>query len=700
MKLLKVLRDINFNSCLMRIKAFLLCVALLLGSSALLWAQKTEKENQALMPYPQEITEGTGKFRLNKDFLIQVNAEAHPRLFQAATRFMRRLDSRTGLFFTQHMVTPESKAEANFSIQAAKQAAVKLGMDESYKLTVSNDVIKLQAPTDIGALRGLETLLQLVQSDGQGYYFPEIEITDSPRFPWRGLMIDVSRHFQPMDVIKRNIDGMAMVKLNVLHLHLVDDHGFRVESKVFPELTAKASDGEFFTQDEIREIIQYANDRGIRVMPEFDVPGHATSFLVAFPELGSAPGPYSLQRNAGIFDPTLDPTNEDTYIMLDKLFTEMAALFPDEYFHIGGDENEGHHWDANENIQQFMKKNGLKSNHELQAHFNKKLLIVLQREGKKMMGWDEILQPSLPTSALIHSWRGQEGLAEAAKAGHKTILSNGYYIDLMYPAEKHYLNDPIPAASTLSVKEKQNILGGEATMWTELVTPLTIDSRIWPRTAAVAERLWSSAEVQDVEDMYVRLNTISLELEREGLTHIRNRDVILRSLVGGRDISSLKVLADVCEPMKGYTRNPEGTLYTTYSPYTLFADACIADAPDALVFNQLVEKYFAKEGESSEQIEAYLTKWHQNHEELLPIIKENPVLQEVKDLSFYLHRISMAALDALNGKVDKMSDREKVIWYNNALTLLKESRKQGGRTELQVVNSIEKIIKNKRQYLE
>lgn len=684
----------------MSIKGFLLSVALLFGSSILLWAQKIEEKKWALMPYPKEITEGSGKFRLNQDFSIHVNAGAHPRLYQAATRFLRRLDSRTGLFFTQHMVTPQLEGEAELSIQAATQAEVKLGMDESYKLTVSNDGIKLQAPTDVGALRGLETLLQLVQSDGEGYYFPAIDVSDSPRFPWRGLMIDVSRHFQPMDVIKRNLDGMAMVKLNVLHLHLVDDHGFRVESKVFPELTDKASDGEFFTQNEIREIIQYANDRGIRVMPEFDVPGHATSFLVAFPELGSAPGPYSLQRNAGIFDPTLDPTNENTYTMLDKLFTEMAMLFPDEYFHIGGDENEGHHWDSNENIQQFMKENGLKSNHELQAYFNRKLLTVLQREGKKMMGWDEILQPSLPTSALIHSWRGQEGLAEAAKAGHKTILSNGYYIDLMYPAEQHYLNDPIPASSSLSAKEKQNILGGEATMWTELVTPLTIDSRIWPRTAAVAERLWSSAELADVEDMYVRLNNISLELEREGLTHIRNRDVILRNLANGRDISSLKVLADVCEPMKGYTRNPDGTLYATYSPYTLFADACIADAPDALVFNQLVEKYFAKEGESSEQIEAYLTKWHQNHEELLPIIKENPVLQEVKDLSLNLSRISMAALDALNGKVDKMSDREKVIWYNNAVALLKESREQGGRTELQVVNSIEKIIKNKRQYLE
>ncbi|GAA5042735.1 hypothetical protein GCM10011506_45540 [Marivirga lumbricoides] len=684
----------------MSIKGFLLSVALLFGSSVLLWAQKTDKENQALMPYPQEITEGTGKFRLNKDFSIYVNAEAHPRLFQAATRFMRRLDSRTGLFFTQHMVTPQSKGQANFSIQAAENAAVKLGMDESYELTVSKDAIQLKAPTDIGALRGLETLLQLVQSDGEGYYFPEMEITDSPRFPWRGLMIDVSRHFQPMDVIKRNIDGMAMVKLNVLHLHLVDDHGFRVESKVFPELTAKASDGEFFTQDEIREIIQYANDRGIRVMPEFDVPGHASSFLVAFPALGSAPGPYSLQRHAGIFDPTLDPTNEDTYTMLDKLFTEMAALFPDEYFHIGGDENEGHHWDANEEIQQFMKEKGLKSNHELQSYFNRKLLTVLQREGKKMMGWDEILQPSLPTSALIHSWRGQEGLAEAAKAGHKAILSNGYYIDLMYPAAQHYLNDPIPASSTLSDKEKKNILGGEATMWTELVTPLTIDSRIWPRTAVVAERLWSSAEVQDVEDMYVRLNGISLKLEREGLTHIRNRDVILRNLVNGRDISSLKVLADVCEPMKGYTRNPEGTLYATYSPYTLFADACIADAPDALVFNQMVEKYLTTKGESSEQIEAYLHQWHQNHERLLPVIKANPVLLEVKDLSLNLSRISMAALDALSGKVDKMSEREKVKWYNNAVAILKESRQQGGRTELQVVNSIEKIIKNKRQYLE
>ena len=190
-------------------------------------------------------------------------------------------------------------------------------------------------------------------------------------------------------------------------------------------------------------------------------------------------------------------------------FSEMATLFPDEYFHIGGDENNGNQWDGNESIQEFMEENGIENNHELQVYFNKRVLEILTKQNKKMIGWDEILVPGIPKSVLIQSWQGQESLVESAREGYKGILSNGYYIDLMQPASDHYLNDPIPVDSPLSNEEKRNILGGETTMWSEFVTEETVDSRIWPRTAAIAERFWSSQSINDIDDMYERMNRIS-----------------------------------------------------------------------------------------------------------------------------------------------------------------------------------------------
>jgi hexosaminidase len=242
--------------------------------------------------------------------------------------------------------------------------------DESYTLEVSERQVVINAPTVVGALRGLETFLQLLSGDASGYYIPEARIRDTPRFPWRGLLIDVGRHWQPVEVIKRNLDGMAAVKLNVLHLHLTEDQGFRIESKTFPRLHQMGSDGLYYTQEQIRELIAYARERGIRIVPEFDIPGHSTSWFAGHPELASAPGPYQIERRFGVHDPSMDPTREETYKFLDKFLGEMAALFPDAYLHIGGDEVTGKHWRLNPQIQAFITKNNLKDKHGLQAYFN------------------------------------------------------------------------------------------------------------------------------------------------------------------------------------------------------------------------------------------------------------------------------------------------------------------------------------------
>ena len=404
---------------------------------------------------------------------------------------------------------------------------------------------------------------------------------------------------------------MAALKLNVLHWHLTEDQGFRVESKKFPKLHQMGSDGQFYTQEQIKEIIEYARQRGIRVVPEFDIPGHATSWLVGHPELGSAPGPYTIERRAGIFEPALDPTREDVYKFLDTFLSEMASLFPDAYMHIGGDENEGKQWDRNPKIQAFMKEKGIKDNHALQAYFNLRLLKILEKNNKKMIGWDEILQPEIPTNTVIHSWRGTQALADAARKGYDGILSNGYYIDLSFPAWQHYAMDPIPADSTLSEKERKHILGGEATMWAEWVSPDTIDSRIWPRTAAIAERLWSPSSVTDVDDMYRRLSVISVQLEELGLTHKRNADVLLRRLVGGNETGPLKVLLSILEPVKEYRRYQQRPA-TMLSPLTGLVDAATPDSAAARQFAKLVDGLISDSPRfqtSTAELRQTLTEW-------------------------------------------------------------------------------------------
>ncbi|MDZ7371722.1 MAG: family 20 glycosylhydrolase [candidate division KSB1 bacterium] len=663
---------------------------LLLLPICIAWGDQSMTLN--LMPVPEKVTLGEGRFILQEDFTMAVRGTDHPRIYRAATRALRRLSDRTGLFFPQDFITPASPKTGSMVIEVKRVGQVKLKEDESYQLIVSPSAIVLKAETDIGALRGLETFLQLLSADKSGYYFPCVTIQDKPRFPWRGLLIDVCRHWQPMEVIKRNLDGMAAVKLNVLHLHITEDQGFRIECRTFPKLHEMGSDGNYFTHEQIKEIIAYAADRGIRVMPEFDIPGHSTSWFVGYPEYASAPGPYTIERRWGIMDPTFNPTIEKTYKFFDAFFKEMSALFPDEYIHIGGDENNGKQWDANPQIQAFMKKKGIKSNHELQSYFNKRILAILTKYGKKMVGWDEILQPDSPKDIVIQSWRGRESLIHAAQNGWQVILSNGYYIDLMQPTTDHYFNDPLTEDMGLTAEQARFILGGEATMWSEMVTPENIDSRIWPRTAAIAERLWSPAHVRDADDMYRRLEVVSFRLEELGLTHEKNYEMMLRRLTDNLPTAPLRTLVDVVEPLKYYQRGQYRD-FTQYSPYTRVMDAARPDAAVAREFRRQVDRYLAggaKDEQLRDQLVKQLQKWEKNHERLLPIIDASPILREIEPLSRQLSECAASGLrliKAVEGRYKISADERAAM-----AAQFEEAKKQVGQVELMIVPALEKLL--------
>ncbi len=523
-----------------------------------------------LMPVPAHVTLSPATLRVDSTFTVGITRYRDDRLQRAVDRMMRRLEGRYGSPLTREYGN-DNTATLVIDVAGPGFAIPQLGEDESYQLTVSATQAVLTAATVVGAMHGLETFLQLQTDDSAGVVIQGAAIADAPRFAWRGLLLDVSRHFEPVDVVKRTLDGMAMVKLNVLHWHLSDDQGFRVESHVYPRLQQLGSDSLFYTQDQIRDIVAYAADRGIRVMPEFDMPGHSSSWFVGYPELASGPGPFAIARTWGVFAPTMDPTRDATYQFLDAFIGEMTGLFPDQYWHIGGDEVDADQWKGNPAIQAWMRAHDIPDEVALQTAFNQRLFAIVQQHARIPVGWDEIFQPNLPTSAVIQSWRGTASLAAAAKAGYRAILSAPYYIDHMKPTSEYYLADPIPPTTDLTPEQQALILGGEACMWGEYVTPETIDSRIWPRLAAIAERLWSPDSVNDVADMYRRLAVTSRRLEELGLHHEDHSARLLRRISGDS--------APLFESLLRYVRPRDfgGSGRTQFVPHTRLIDAALPD---------------------------------------------------------------------------------------------------------------------------
>ena len=500
----------------------------------------------ALMPQPRSIDYREGWLNVTGSFQIQWLGYRNSMLERAVLRFQNDTSRRTGLDGSR-----ASAIQLQIHCLDENNGYPTLDVRERYSLAVHDNGVVLTADGPTGVLRGLATLRQSITNVPGGFAIPAMVIEDAPRFVWRGVMIDVARHFYSLPALKRQIDAMELVKLNVLHLHLSDNEGFRVESRLYPKLH-EASAPQFYSQSEIRELTSYAEDRGVRIIPEFDVPGHSLGMLKAYPEYAS--GEVEGRDYLSAMGSALNPATPETFTFLDRLFGEMAALFPDQYFHVGGDEISGADWKANPQILDFMKANGIKTKEELESYFFDRVRVCVGARGKTVVGWEEVARTEIPNDVTVQTWRSSSAVAKVTGRGNSVIVSAGYYFDKLFPSESYYVVDPHDPASCcltseqfaegkakglpdhiiaedqvidpslqLSPAQQALVLGGEAALWSEMVTEEMLDSRLWPGAAVIAERLWSPASARDTAEMYRRLIVVYDGLRVAGLADDANR---------------------------------------------------------------------------------------------------------------------------------------------------------------------------------
>ncbi|XP_049721689.1 beta-hexosaminidase subunit beta [Elephas maximus indicus] len=399
-----------------------------------------------------------------------------------------------------------------------------ISSDESYSLLVKEPVAMLKANRVWGALRGLETFSQLIYQDSYGTFtISESTIIDSPRFPHRGILIDTSRHYLPVKVILETLDAMSFNKFNVLHWHVVDDPSFPYQSIVFPELSNKGSYSlsHVYTPNDVRKVIEYARLRGIRVLPEFDSPGHTLSWGKGQNDLLTPC--YSAEQPSGDFGP-INPTVNTTYSFLYKFFQEISKVFPDQFIHLGGDEVEFHCWASNPKIQNFMKQKGFGTNYKkLQSFYIQKLMDIIAAVNKKSIVWQEVFDGSakLQPGTVVEVWKAEkypEELMKVTEAGYPVILAAPWYLDLISYGQdwkRYYQVEPLDFYG--SQEQKKLVIGGEACLWGEYVDATNLTPRLWPRASAVGERLWSHGDVRGLEDAYNRLMRHRCRMVRRGI---------------------------------------------------------------------------------------------------------------------------------------------------------------------------------------
>ncbi len=526
----------------------------------LAFGQQVER-SISIIPEPVSVVKKGGYYVLPNDIVISAPSGKEMKFINDL--LAKKLSTAPG----KKVQVRNDAANADIVLALNTKTDSKIG-DEGYSLSVTPGKVNINANKPAGLLYGVQTFLQLlppqIESDKReenvSWQLPQVEITDYPRVNWRGLMLDVSRHFFTVDEVKQYLDNMVKYKYNIFHWHLTDDEGWRIEIKGLPRLTeigawrqeqigwfgsfsqpdprAPKNYGGFYTQEQVKEIVQYAKERNIQVMPEIDVPGHSSAILAAYPELACFPesGDHAVRtgapfldwntggRPAAIFENTLCPSNEKVYEFMDKVMGEIAALFPFEYIHTGGDEAPYTFWEKSPAVKQLMQREGIKDMAGVQSYFGKRLEQIVLSKGKKMMGWDEILEGGITPTTGLMSWRGINYGIEASKSGHYVVMSptNYVYIDYMQGdvsteprvystlrLNQAYKFDPVPEGA-----DARYILGGQANLWTEQIYNIRqVEYMTWPRAFAVAESVWSPKEkkewdrfVSKTEDHFVRFD--------------------------------------------------------------------------------------------------------------------------------------------------------------------------------------------------
>jgi hexosaminidase len=495
-----------------------------------------------LIPYPNTIEINKGYFVINKETVIQAGSN-----MPEAQYLKQAILQQTGLDLKilQAVGKPNKIALSHSDAHKANE--------EGYGLMVSNRNIAIYAETPQGFFYGIQTLLQLIPSEKKDKInLPCLLLSDEPKYSWRGMHLDCARHFFPVSFVKKYIDYLAMYKFNTFHWHLTDDQGWRIEIKQYPKLTeigafrngsmvGHYSDqkydtiryGGFYTQEEIKEVVAYANQRHITIVPEIEMPGHAVAALAAYPQYSCTGGPFEVGKQWGVLDDVFCP-KEETFTFLQNILTEVIALFPSQYIHIGGDECPKTRWKACPHCQALIKEKGLKDEHELQSYFVQRIEKFVNSKGRKIIGWDEILEGGLAPNAAVMSWRGTQGGIAAAKQQHYVVMTPGDYcyfdhyqddpkaeplaIGGFTPIEKVYSFEPTP--KELSKEESAYILGAQANLWSEyLYTTENVEYMIFPRMIALSEVLWGTSNPEKYGDFKNRLVRQFETLDAKGINY-------------------------------------------------------------------------------------------------------------------------------------------------------------------------------------
>ena len=569
----------------MRIKKFNYTLLLFISIFLLIscTGDEIQHEEISIIPRPLEVERLEGYFTLNQKtkLILKTDSDEAKELTE---NLAKKLRTSTGLPI-RRIEMPDSADYINSIILSIEYYGI-LNSTEEYSLIVNQNSIEISAGSGAGLFYGIQSLYQIFPPEIESgkviknikWNVPCVRINDKPRFRWRGVHLDVGRHFFSKEFIKNYIDFLALYKMNTFHWHLTEDQGWRIEIKKYPKLTQIGSvrkesmgdgkqHGGFYTQNDIREIVKYAEERFVEIVPEIEMPGHSLAALASYPELSCTWGPFEVGTIWGVYEDVYCAGNEKTFEFLENVLSEVITLFPGKFIHIGGDECPKERWKKCKKCQRRIKKEKLKDEHELQSYFIKKIEKFLNSKGKQIIGWDEILEGGLAPNAAVMSWRGIEGGIEAAKSRHDVVMTPTSYCYFDYyqakggepkaiggflPLEKVYSFEPVPVQ--LTRREAKYIMGAQANMWTEYMTDSKhVEYMLFPRLCALSEVVWSGTQQRDYEDFLKRMPR---HYERFNILNINYRkpDEAPTSEVADREI----VENDI--PLSGMIMQREKTL--------------------------------------------------------------------------------------------------------------------------------------------